>query len=98
MAKIVVTGVKNREKAEKLVITILKERLKEVRNSISQLLNKLKKLEEKYGMTWKEFKVRFEKGDLPDDADRDYVEWEAVVTLLKELKEEEQLLCEILEF
>ena len=52
-------------------------------------------MESKYGMSWEEFKKKFEEGLMGDDADVDYIEWEATLTLIKELKEELEVLEDI---
>ena len=67
-------GVSEKERAEKIVVNVLRRRLEEVREHIKELRVVIDSLEKKYGMSWEEFKRKFEEGTMPDDADVDYVE------------------------
>ena len=97
MAKIVLVGLPEKERAEKLIINILRRRLKEIDEHIRDLEATIRRLEQKYGVSWEEFKKKFEAEDLPEDSDVDYVEWSAAVTLIRELIEEKKVLENVFE-
>lgn len=97
MARIVLVGVSEKEKAEKIIISVLRRRLEEIDDHIRDLRATIRFLEQKYGMSWEEFKKKFEEGSLSDGSDVDYVEWYAAVTLIEELMEEKRVLEDVLE-
>ena len=97
MARIVLVGVSKKEKAEKIIINVLRRRLEEIDDYTRDLRATIIFLEQKYGMSWEEFKKKFEEGSLSDGSDVDYVEWYAAVTLIEELMEEKRVLEDVLE-
>jgi len=73
---------------EVALVLVLKDAVSYRLESIDE---KLRMFEEKYGMTFEEFKERWEREDREEDysweAEQDYLEWEALVTRKRRLEE-----------
>ncbi len=58
---------------------------------LERIEKELRKFEEKYGMTFEEYKQRWESEEREEDysweAERDYLEWEALMTRKRRLEE-----------
>lgn len=97
MAKFQVVG-ETRYPKEELTAVIrghLEGRLSEIEQQISSWEETVDSLEEKYGVCWEDFKDRFERGGWKENADLDYVEWQAAVELLEEFRKERDMLREV---
>jgi len=74
----------------------LKRRLSEIEQQVSELEKTVNDLEGRYGVSWEVFEEKFKRGDLAEEADLDYIEWQASMELLKELRRERDQLMEVL--
>ena len=72
-------------------------KLAEIERNISELESTDAQLTARYHMKWEDFKTGFEKGKFSEDADVDFIEWESVVELLKQLRRERDMLKDALE-
>ena len=97
MAKITITGIDEPELALEILKRNISRRLAEIKEQIDELNSIVDSLRRKYGLDWEEFKKRFEKGELPEESDSDFVEWRAAIEILGELTIEERVLRELLE-
>ncbi|MEM2144150.1 MAG: hypothetical protein QW279_02225 [Candidatus Jordarchaeaceae archaeon] len=97
MAKIKITGVDEPEYAMEILKKNIRSRLVEIKEQIQDLKEIIESLERKYGFGWEEFKKKFENGELPEEADSDYVEWKAAAEILQELVNEGRVLEDLLE-
>ena len=98
MAKLQVIGETKYPKEEltSVIETHLRSNLHEIQRQITELEETANRLERKYAAGWEDFQEKFMKKELGEDADLDYVEWQATTELLKELSKERDLLTEVL--
>jgi len=86
----------SKEELAAVVVEHLKRRLSEIGQQVNELEKTINDLEERYGVSWEVFEEKFKKGNLAEEADLDYIEWQASMELLKELRRERDQLMEVL--
>jgi hypothetical protein len=99
MSKIRVVGETRTPKheVEEAVNDHLYAKLAEIEKNISELESTEARLTTTYHTNWEDFKTKFEKGQLSEDADIDFVEWESTIELLRQLRRERDMLKDALE-
>jgi hypothetical protein len=96
VTRITITGVEQPELALKILKGIVKRRLTKIKEQTSELNRVIESLGKRYELSWEEFKKKFEKGELSDESDTDYVEWSAATEILQELTIEARVLEDLL--
>ena len=99
MSKIHVVGETRtpKEEVEKAVNDHLQAKLAQIQRDISDLERTDSRLTTRYHMNWAEFKPKFERGGMNEEADLDFIEWESATELLRLLRRERDMLKDALE-